>query len=86
MSALLADHPLEPGYEYFANKRVPEDPDAPKGYPPGGAPYVAPGGTVRDSVMGPWSRVGARTSLSETVFGAYSYIVTDSSIAYARVG
>ena len=34
---LLADHPLESGYEYFANKRVPNDPDAPKGYPPGGA-------------------------------------------------
>ncbi|MEE2930169.1 MAG: DapH/DapD/GlmU-related protein [Pseudomonadota bacterium] len=86
MSMLLADHPLETGYEYFANQRVPDDPDAPKGYPPGGAPFIAPGGSVRDSILGPWTRIGARTSLSETIFGAYSYIVNDSSIAYARVG
>ncbi|WP_273242512.1 DapH/DapD/GlmU-related protein [Hyphomonas atlantica corrig.] len=86
MSGLLADYPLELGYEYFANKRVPPEFTAPVGYPPRGAPYIAPGGSVRDTVMGPWTRVGARTSLSETVFGAYSYIVNDSSIAYARIG
>lgn len=86
MMGLLADYPLEPGYEYFTEKRIPADDTAPKGHPPGGTPYIAPGGGVRDSVLGPWSRVGARTMLSETVFGAYSYIVNDSSIAYARVG
>lgn len=86
MMGLLADFPLEPGYEYFAEKRVPADENAPKGPSKGGAPYIAPGGGVRDSVLGPWSRVGARTNLSETVFGAYSYIVNDSSIAYSRIG
>ena len=86
MSGLLSDYPLEPGYHYFANKRVPADEENASAPPPGGMPFIAPGGGVRDTVMGPWTRVGSRTNLSETVFGAYSYIVSDSSIAYARVG
>lgn len=82
MSGVLANYPLEPGYRYF--EKTPEfDPSRDRKSP---EPYIAEGGGVRDSVMGPWTRVGSRTTLSETVFGAYSYIVSDSSIAFARIG
>lgn len=90
MTGLLADYPLEPGYRYFAAVRPGEARDEPaadaantRGGP---EPFIHPDGSVSDSVLGPWTRVGARTHLSETVFGRYSYIVNDSSIAYARIG
>ena len=86
MSGLLSDYPLEAGYQYFESLRIPAHAEEPASKANGGAPYISPGGGVRDTVLGPWTRVGARTMLSETVFGAYSYIVNDSSIAYARVG
>jgi len=41
---------------------------------------------VLDSVLGPWTRVGARSSLMEVDFGAYSYIVSDASAIYAEIG
>lgn len=50
------------------------------------APKVAEDGFVHDSVLGPWTRVGGRTHLSEVWFGRYSYIVNDSSITYATIG
>lgn len=83
MTGILANYPLDPGYRYFEN--TPTEPLNPSGKR-GPEPHIAEGGAVRDSVLGPWTRVGTRTSLSETVFGAYSYIVNDSSIAYARIG
>ncbi|MEL6688015.1 MAG: DapH/DapD/GlmU-related protein [Pseudomonadota bacterium] len=52
----------------------------------GPEPYIDPDGSIVDSVLGPWTRVGARTMLKETVFGRYSYIVNDSSSVYARIG
>lgn len=82
MSGVLADEPLADGYRYYAVYEHVDGATARKGP----EPYVHPEGSARDSVLGPWTRVGARTSLSETVFGAYSYIVNDSSIAYARIG
>lgn len=52
----------------------------------GARPYVDPQASVHDCVLGPWTRVGGRTSLSEVVMGDYSYIVTDSSAAYSEIG
>jgi phosphonate metabolism protein (transferase hexapeptide repeat family) len=52
----------------------------------GPAPHIHADASVHDCVLGPWVRVGARTSLSEVSMGAYSYIVTDSSAAYAEIG
>src|SRR5262247_1430665 len=41
---------------------------------------------VRESTLGAWTSVGPRTTISETVFGDYSYVVNDSSIIYADIG
>jgi len=41
---------------------------------------------VVDCALGRWTRVGARTQLSEVAFGDYSYIVSDSSATYADIG
>ncbi|HEY4200430.1 MAG TPA: DapH/DapD/GlmU-related protein [Devosiaceae bacterium] len=49
-------------------------------------PSVHPTATIRESVLGPYTEVGARTSIAETKFGDYSYIVHDGSIIYATVG
>lgn len=81
MSGFLAGRPLAPGYRYI-EKGFTSEPDAPKGP----TPEVDPAASVRDCILGPWVRVGARTSLSEVEMGAYSYIVTDSSAAYATIG
>lgn len=82
MSLRLADRPLAPGDLYFDRYvhlvgAEPEDP---------AHPVVHADGQVHDSILGPWTRVGARTSLSEVVMGAYSYIVNDSSAAYSVIG
>nr|QQZ51103.1 hypothetical protein JKL49_08095 [Phenylobacterium glaciei] len=42
--------------------------------------------SVHDSILGPWTRVGARTSFSEVSMGAYSYIVNDASANYTEIG
>lgn len=91
MNGRLTDFPLEPGYRYVASVRPGTERTAPaqsgsqqtRGGP---EPYIDPDAAVSDSVLGPWTRIGARTALSETVFGRYSYIINDSSIAYARIG
>ncbi len=78
----LADRPLEAGYLYFdqyvhAGLTASEH---------SAFPVVHADGHVHDCILGPWTRVGARTSLSEVVMGAYSYIVNDSSAAYSEIG
>ena len=78
----LADRQLEPGYLYF--DRYVHTGLA--GSNEGAFPAVHPDGQVHDSILGPWTRVGARTSLSEVAMGAYSYIVNDSSAAYSTIG
>lgn len=77
----LAERPLKPGDLYVAQHApsVVEGADR-------SAPVVHPDAQVHDCVLGPWTRVGARTSLSEVTFGAYSYIVTDASATYADIG
>ena len=78
----LADRQLEPGYLYFDHYVH----TGLAGSNEGAFPAVHPDGQVHDSILGPWTRVGARTNLSEVAMGAYSYIVNDSSAAYSTIG
>lgn len=41
---------------------------------------------VRDSRLGAWTAVGARTTISESAMGDYSYVVNDSSIIWSDIG
>lgn len=82
MSSKLAALPLEPGYRYY-DRFIP-NPDAPP--QPGAEPQIHKDAQVHDSILGPWTRVGARTSFSEVSMGAYSYIVNDASANYAQIG
>lgn len=52
----------------------------------GRIPYIDPTARVRDSTLGTWTAVGARTSVQETVMGDYSYVANDSDIIYAEIG
>jgi len=49
-------------------------------------PRIDPTAHVRQSTLGAWTSVGPRTSMAETVFGDYSYVVNDSSIIYSEIG
>jgi phosphonate metabolism protein (transferase hexapeptide repeat family) len=49
-------------------------------------PNIDPTARVRDSVLGKWTAVGARTSIGESTMGDYSYVVNDSSIMYSEIG
>jgi phosphonate metabolism protein (transferase hexapeptide repeat family) len=49
-------------------------------------PAIHPTANVRDSQLGPWTAVGARTTIAESSMGAYSYVVNDSSIVWAEIG
>jgi acetyltransferase-like isoleucine patch superfamily enzyme len=49
-------------------------------------PSIHPDAVVRDSRLGPWTQVAARTLVSETDFGAYSYVMDNAAIERARVG
>lgn len=82
MSGRLAKNPIADGYKYIDNWEFVAD--AAKSEP--AAPGISPEASVRDCILGPWTRVGARTSLNETEMGAYSYIVTDSSATYTTIG
>lgn len=86
MSLRLSDRPLPEGYRYFERYAQPDGEGAARNTDQGPEPYVHPQGSVHDCVMGPWTRVGARTSLSEVWFGRYSYIVNDASAVYATIG
>ncbi len=82
MTGRLANRELPDGYIYVARG------SAAKRGAAGHAsePWIDPGASVADCVLGPWTRVGERTSMNEVWFGAYSYIVTDSSATYATIG
>jgi hypothetical protein len=81
MDLRLADLPLEPGYRYY--DRYVHDPDS---LADGAEPAIHKDVQVHDSILGPWTRVGARTNFSEVSMGAYSYIVNDASANYAQIG
>lgn len=52
----------------------------------GPEPTIHPSASVRDSRLGRYTEVGARTSIAETAMGDYSYVVHDSDIIYADIG
>ncbi|KAF0185241.1 MAG: chloramphenicol acetyltransferase [Hyphomonadaceae bacterium] len=82
MTAQLANRSIPDGYLYVArnasSKGATGDPSP--------EPRIDHDASVVDCVLGPWTRVGGRTSMNEVWFGAYSYIVTDSSATYATIG
>jgi phosphonate metabolism protein (transferase hexapeptide repeat family) len=82
MNMRLSALPLEPGYRYY--DRYVHDPDAERTDP--AEPSIHKDAQAHDCILGPWVRVGARTSLSEVTMGAYSYIVNDSSATYTEIG
>ncbi len=81
MTGRLAVEPIPSDYFYFEDYDHEAHKDEPRHFP-----KISPEGNVRDCVMGPWTRVGARTGLNEVWFGRYSYIVNDASITYATIG
>ncbi len=52
----------------------------------GETPLIDASASVRASHLGRYTEVGARTSVSETVMGDYSYVVNDSDIIYSDIG
>ena len=52
----------------------------------GEQPLIHATASVRDSRLGAWTEVGARTTLAEVEFGDYSYVVHDAQIIYATIG
>jgi phosphonate metabolism protein (transferase hexapeptide repeat family) len=49
-------------------------------------PFIHPEASVRDSRLGAYTEVGARTTLAEVEMGDYSYVVHDSQIIYTTIG
>ena len=49
-------------------------------------PYIHPEAVVRDSRLGRYTEVGARTSFVESILDDYSYVVNDSEIIYTEIG
>ena len=49
-------------------------------------PWIDPTAHVRDSQLGAWTAVGARTTVAESTMGDYSYVVSDASIIYSQIG
>jgi phosphonate metabolism protein (transferase hexapeptide repeat family) len=49
-------------------------------------PLIDPTAVVRDSVLGRYTEVGARTKVTETTMGDYSYIVNDGDVIYTTIG
>ncbi|PZO81330.1 MAG: chloramphenicol acetyltransferase [Mesorhizobium amorphae] len=49
-------------------------------------PVIDPTADVRDCVLGRYTEVAARTLLSHTTLGDYSYIVQDGEVGYSTIG
>ena len=49
-------------------------------------PFIDPAAAVKDCRLGRYTEVGARTKLTETEMGDYSYIVQDGEVIYTRIG
>ena len=52
----------------------------------GPAPLIDPTADVRDSRLGRYTEIGARTSFIESTIDDYSYIVNDGDVIYSQVG
>lgn len=48
--------------------------------------WVDPEATIKDSKLGRYTAVHARTLMQETIFSDYSYVMQDSNIIYAEIG
>jgi phosphonate metabolism protein (transferase hexapeptide repeat family) len=49
-------------------------------------PTIDPTASVRESQLGAYTEVGARTILLEVAMGDYSYVVNDAQITYTTIG
>ncbi|RED44867.1 DapH/DapD/GlmU-related protein [Aestuariispira insulae] len=49
-------------------------------------PTIDPTALVQESELGAWTEVGARTKVSSSRMGDYSYIVNDGDMIYADIG
>ncbi|MGE0698305.1 MAG: chloramphenicol acetyltransferase [Hyphomicrobiaceae bacterium] len=49
-------------------------------------PLIHPTASVRESLLGRYTEVGARTTFVESVLGDYSYIVNDGDVIYTTIG
>ncbi len=49
-------------------------------------PFVHPTADVRDSLLGAYTEVGARTMFHESRLSDYSYIVNDGQVTYTHIG
>ncbi len=49
-------------------------------------PTIDPTASVRESNLGAYTEVGARTTLLEVAMGDYSYVVNDAQITYTTIG
>jgi phosphonate metabolism protein (transferase hexapeptide repeat family) len=52
----------------------------------GPEPLIDPTASVQRCRLGRYTEVGARTSLTETELGDYSYIVNDAEVIYTQIG
>src|SRR3979490_764989 len=50
------------------------------------APMIDPTANVRETELGAYCEVGARTILLDVTMGDYSYVVNDSQITYTTIG
>jgi phosphonate metabolism protein (transferase hexapeptide repeat family) len=50
------------------------------------APTIDPTASVRESKLGAYTEVGARTSLLDVAMADYSYVVNDAQITYTTIG
>ena len=49
-------------------------------------PTIDPSATVHDTMLGAYTEVGARPTLTEVEMGDYSYVVNDAQIIYTTIG
>lgn len=52
----------------------------------GEQPWIDPSAFVKGTALGSWTAVGARSQITETVVGDYSYVMNDCNIMEARIG
>ncbi|MFO1171705.1 MAG: DapH/DapD/GlmU-related protein [Hyphomicrobiaceae bacterium] len=52
----------------------------------GANPAIHPEAHVRESILGSYTEIGARTSFAESELGDYSYIVNDGDVIYTTIG
>ncbi|SEG33191.1 chloramphenicol acetyltransferase [Bosea lathyri] len=52
----------------------------------GTEPLIDPTAKVRQSTLGRYTEIGARTAFVESTLGDYSYVVNDSNVIYTTIG